>query len=154
MCGNLQRHVRNYLTFFHYSSWRSSPLSKSLLLKPHHAFSGTRHNALRDDTSCRNNFYSANKAYIYRLQEFRKPERELKWEMRISTYTGIFQSVKVKCTLVQTLRPCIGRMAHRGSRGIALLSHDQRHQKGVRGQFHAPAAFYPRERPGTHCTGG
>jgi len=24
---------------------------------------------------------------------------------------------------------------------------------GVDGQFHAPAAFYPRERPGTHCTG-
>jgi len=24
----------------------------------------------------------------------------------------------------------------------------------VRGQRHAPAAFYPRERPGTHCTGG
>jgi len=25
---------------------------------------------------------------------------------------------------------------------------------GVRGQRHAPAAPYPRERPGTHCTGG
>jgi len=24
----------------------------------------------------------------------------------------------------------------------------------VRGQHHAPAAPYPRERPGTHCTGG
>ena len=29
-----------------------------------------------------------------------------------------------------------------------------RYQKGVRGQRHVPAAFYPRERPGTHCTGG
>ena len=29
--------------------------------------------------------------------------------------------VKVKCILVQTLRLCTGRMAHRGSRGIALL---------------------------------
>ena len=28
---------------------------------------------------------------------------------------------KVKCTLVQALRLCIGRTAHRGSRGIALL---------------------------------
>ena len=28
-----------------------------------------------------------------------------------------------------------------------------RHQKGVKGR-HAPAALYPRERPGTHCTGG
>ena len=25
---------------------------------------------------------------------------------------------------------------------------------GVRGQRYAPAAFYPRERPDTHCTGG
>jgi hypothetical protein len=24
----------------------------------------------------------------------------------------------------------------------------------VRGQHHAPAALYPREKPGTHCTGG
>jgi hypothetical protein len=29
--------------------------------------------------------------------------------------------VKVKCTLVQALRLCTGRMDHRGSRGIALL---------------------------------
>jgi hypothetical protein len=35
--------------------------------------------------------------------------------------------VKVKCTLVQALMLCTGRTAHRGSRGIALLFHDQRH---------------------------
>jgi hypothetical protein len=29
-----------------------------------------------------------------------------------------------------------------------------RYWKGVRSQRHAPAAFYPRERPGAHCTGG
>ena len=52
--------------------------------------------------------------------------------------------VKVKVTLVQVLRLSTGRTAHRGSRGIALLFHDQRHQKGVRGQRHAPAALYPR----------
>jgi len=34
---------------------------------------------------------------------------------------------RVKCTLVQTLRLCTGRTAHRGSRGIALLFYDQRH---------------------------
>ena len=61
---------------------------------------------------------------------------------------------KVKCTLVQALRLCTGRMAHRGSRGIALLFFDHGTRKGVRGQLHAPAALYPRERPGTHCTGG
>jgi len=26
--------------------------------------------------------------------------------------------------------------------------------EGLMGQRHAPAALYPRERPGTHCTGG
>jgi len=36
-------------------------------------------------------------------------------------------SVKVKCTLVQALRLCTGRTAHRGSRNIALLFLDQRH---------------------------
>jgi len=32
----------------------------------------------------------------------------------------------LKYTLVQALRLCTGRTAHRGSRGIALLFHDQR----------------------------
>jgi len=35
--------------------------------------------------------------------------------------------IKVKVTLVQVLRLCIGRTAHTGSRGIAILFHDQRH---------------------------
>ena len=43
----------------------------------------------------------------------------------MSRYTAI--KVKVKVTLVQALRLCTGRTAHRGSRGIALLFHDQRH---------------------------
>ena len=37
------------------------------------------------------------------------------------------RQVKVKVNLVQALRLCTGRTAHRGSRGIALLFHDQRH---------------------------
>ena len=32
--------------------------------------------------------------------------------------------IKVKCILVQALRLCTGRTAHRGSRVIALLFHD------------------------------
>ena len=40
-----------------------------------------------------------------------------------------------------------------GSRGIALLFLDHGTRRGE-GQRHAPAALYPRERPGTHCTGG
>jgi len=61
--------------------------------------------------------------------------------------------VKVKCTLVQALRLCIGRMAHRWSRGIALLflDHDTRR---VKGSVSRPGRFLPRERLGTHCTGG
>ena len=58
---------------------------------------------------------------------------------------------KVKRTLVRALRLCTGCTAHRGSRGIALLFHDQRQQKGVSGQRHAPAALYSQERPSTHC---
>jgi len=44
---------------------------------------------------------------------------------RLSTMTC---KVKVKCTLVQALRLCAGRTAHRGSRGIALpfLDHGTR----------------------------
>ena len=32
-----------------------------------------------------------------------------------------YKKVKVKCTVVQALRLCTGRTAHRGSRGIAVL---------------------------------
>ena len=89
------------------------------------------------------------------------------WNMRESHMVGTCMSlsdsttktsrinlqVKAKCTLVQALRLCTGCTAQRGSRGIAVLFHDQRHQKGVSGQCQSPAALYPRERPGTHCTG-
>ena len=37
---------------------------------------------------------------------------------------------KVKCTLVQALRICTGRTAHRGSRGIALSFHDHGTRRG------------------------
>jgi len=40
---------------------------------------------------------------------------------------GDSRLVKVKLTPVQALRLCTGRTAHRGSRGIALPSHDERH---------------------------
>jgi hypothetical protein len=38
--------------------------------------------------------------------------------------------VKVKCTLVQVLRLCTSRTAHRGSRGIAPLFHDHGTRRG------------------------
>ena len=45
-------------------------------------------------------------------------------------------------------------VAQRVGRGIALLFHDRGTRRGVSGQQHASAALYPRERPGTHFTGG
>jgi hypothetical protein len=40
----------------------------------------------------------------------------------------LYTQGKVKCTLVQVLKFCTGRMAHKGSRGIALpfLDHGTR----------------------------
>jgi hypothetical protein len=38
--------------------------------------------------------------------------------------------VKVKRTLVQALRLCTGRTAHRGSRGVALPFHDHGTRRG------------------------
>jgi len=38
--------------------------------------------------------------------------------------------IPIKCTLVQALRLCTGRTAHRGSRGIALLFHDYSTRRG------------------------
>ena len=45
-------------------------------------------------------------------------------------------------------------MAQRVGRGVALLFHDRGTRRGVSGQQYTPAALYPRERPGTHFTGG
>ena len=46
------------------------------------------------------------------------------------------------------------KWSQRVGRGIALLFHDRGSRRGVSGQQHAQAAFYPRERPGTHLEGG
>jgi len=43
---------------------------------------------------------------------------------RVVDLGQILYEVKVKVTLVQALRLCTGRTAHRGSRGKALLCHD------------------------------
>ena len=49
---------------------------------------------------------------------------------------------KVKCTLVQALRLCTGRTAHRGSRGIALLFLDHGTRRG-RGVSVTPSPLFP-----------
>ena len=46
-----------------------------------------------------------------------------------------YSRVKVKCTLVQALRLCTGRTAHRGSRGIALPFHDHGTTRGWGARF-------------------
>ena len=58
------------------------------------------------------------------LDEDQLYETELSNLILNSTCIGSKKKKKVKCTLVQALRLCTGRMAHRGSRGIALLFHD------------------------------
>ena len=52
--------------------------------------------------------------------------------------------VKVKCTVVQALRLCTGRTAHRGSRGIALLFLDH----GTRRWWGASVTSRPLFTPG------
>jgi len=42
----------------------------------------------------------------------------------------VIKKKKVKCTLVQALRPYTGSTAHRRSRGIALLFHDHGTRRG------------------------
>jgi len=54
---------------------------------------------------------------------------------RICSFTTLHmflksKKVKVKCTLVQALTLCTGPTAHRGSRGIGLLSHDHGTRRG------------------------
>ena len=49
------------------------------------------------------------------------------WSLNCVLFTFLYKG-KVKCTLVQALRLCTGRTAHRGSRGVALpfLDHGTR----------------------------
>jgi hypothetical protein len=60
---------------------------------------------------------------------------------------------KVSRTLVQALRLCTGRTAHRRRRGTALPFHDHGTRRSE-GSASRPGRSLPLERPGTHCTGG
>jgi hypothetical protein len=52
--------------------------------------------------------------------------------LQTSVVTGevMAKKVKIKCTLVQAVRLCTGRTAHRGSRDIALLFLDNGTRRG------------------------
>jgi len=69
--------------------------------------------------------------------------------------TAVFRDTikKIKYTLVQAMRLCTGRTAYRGSRGIALLFLDHSTRRGEGSASH-PGRSLPREKPGTHSTGG
>jgi len=54
-------------------------------------------------------------------------EKVARAQYEIQCRNGMNKKVKVKVTLVQALTLCTDRTAHRGSRGIALLFHDQQH---------------------------
>ena len=47
------------------------------------------------------------------------------------TYLDAGLIYKIKCTLIQGLMLCTGRIAHRGSRGIALLFLDYVTRRGL-----------------------
>ena len=51
----------------------------------------------------------------------------------------------MKCTLIQALRLCTGRTAHRGSRGIALLFLDHGTRRGE-GSASRPGHYLPPEK--------
>jgi len=64
---------------------------------------------------------------------------------RIEILTALFRNLdkgKVQCTLVQALRLCTGRTAHRGSRGITLLFLDHGTRRGD-GSASRPGSRYP-----------
>ena len=63
------------------------------------------------------------------------------------------EKVKVKVTLVQALRLCTGRTAHRESRGIVLNFLDHGTRRGE-GSASRPGRSLPPVRHGTNCTGG
>jgi len=50
--------------------------------------------------------------------------------VREANSTNLFKKIKVKCTLAEALRLCIGRTAHRWSRGIVLLFLDHGTRRG------------------------
>ena len=65
----------------------------------------------------------------------------------LSRIRATIVTVEVKCTLVQALRLCTGRTAHRGRRGIALLFHDHGTRRGWRVSVTPRPLFTPGKDP-------
>jgi hypothetical protein len=64
-----------------------------------------------------------------------------------STKVDCLHCIKVKCTLLQALRLCTGRTAHRGSRGISLPFHDHGTGRGWGVSVTTRSLFTPRKDP-------
>ena len=65
------------------------------------------------------------------------------WSLNWKQSSFAFEVKKVKCTLVQALRLCTGRTAHRGSRGIALPFHDHGTRRGEGSASHPGRSLHP-----------
>jgi len=72
--------------------------------------------------------------------------------IRVNKHIGLWLvgnrlRIRVNCTLVQALRLCIGRMAHRGNRGIAPLFQDNGTRRGWGVSFTPRPLFTPGKDP-------
>ena len=73
--------------------------------------------------------------------------RPLLKSIPVNIFPWILRKGKVKCTLVQALRLCTGRTAHRGSRGIVLPFHDHDTRRGWRVRLTPRPLFIPGKDP-------
>jgi len=64
---------------------------------------------------------ATNRPFVWQKKKKSAPCLESIPVSRSCSTLPIYYNVKIKCILVQAVRLCSGRMAYRGSRGIALL---------------------------------
>ena len=73
--------------------------------------------------------------------------KRIEWDITINVHRSPCKVKKVKVTLVQALRFCTGRTAHRGSRGIALPFHDHGTRRGWGVSVMPRPLFTPEKEP-------
>jgi hypothetical protein len=78
---------------------------------------------LQPYSSCKNNTIASNKYVLVRVLTTPLQIRAMPWCQQFCNVSYIYK--RGKCTLVQALRLCTGRTAHRVSSGIALWSNMQ-----------------------------
>jgi len=88
--------------------------------------------------------------HVIGLQEMTFSNLQPRWQQYETLKlcpTNYTHTEPVKSTLVQALRLCTGRTAHRGSRGIALLFHDHGTRRGWGVSITPRPLFTPGEDP-------